>query len=47
MTTISGIEEQLKNEYGAVKGWIAAHVYWTIAGVIVLAWILGRCHVPF
>ena len=47
MPILETFESQLKNEYGVVKGWIAAHVYWTIAGVIVLAWILGRCHVPF
>lgn len=27
MTTIATIEDQLKAEYGALKGWIAAHVY--------------------
>lgn len=27
MTNLATIEDQLKAEYGAVKGWIAAHVY--------------------
>ena len=30
MTNIATIEDQLKAEYGAVKGWIAAHVYGSI-----------------
>ncbi len=42
MTTISGIEEQLKAEYGAFKGWIAAHVYLSVGIALVVGIVIGR-----
>ena len=42
MTTISGIEDQLKTEYGVVKGWIAAHVYASVGIALVVGIVIGR-----
>ena len=40
MTNLLSIEEQLKSEYGVVKGWIAAHVYASVGIAFVAGFIV-------
>lgn len=42
MMTFATIEEQLKSEYGAVKGWIAAHVYASVGIALAVGFVLGK-----
>lgn len=42
MTSIQTIEEQLKSEYGAIKGWIAAHVYTSVGIALAIGFLLGK-----
>lgn len=42
MPTIATIEEQLKTEYGVVKGWIAAHVYASVGLALLIGFIIGK-----
>jgi len=40
MTNLLSIEEQLRSEYGVVKGWIAAHVYASVGLALVLGFVV-------
>jgi hypothetical protein len=42
MSQLATIEEQLKTEYGVVKGWIAAHVYASLAIAFAAGFLIGR-----
>lgn len=42
MTSLSSLEDQLKSEYGAVKGWIAAHVYLSVLIAVGVGFVLGK-----
>ena len=42
MPMLETFESQLKNEYGVVKGWIAAHVYLSVGIALVVGIVIGR-----
>lgn len=42
MTTIQSLEDQIKAEYGFVKGWIATHVYWSALIAVAVGFVAGK-----
>lgn len=42
MTSLQTIEQQLIAEYGLVKGWIAGHVYASLAIAGALGFLAGK-----
>lgn len=40
--SIQSLEEQIVAEYGAVKGWIAVHVYPSVFAALFIGFLIGR-----